>query len=64
MLPELQSFKDDSDPRDILNIWHPIDGKWVNITQIIRKTHTEYYNDGELVKTCYCVPDDSLMCKD
>ena len=34
-----------------IQIWHPIDGKWVHIQQITKDDTREYYTDGKLITT-------------
>jgi len=34
----------------ILNTWHPVNGKMVHILQLYHSGVTKYYTDGELIK--------------
>jgi hypothetical protein len=38
-------------PRTHIQIWHPIDGKWVDISQVYHEHEVKYYTDGKLVLT-------------
>lgn len=35
-----------------IDLWHPIEGKWVHIVQIYDGDEIRYYTDGELVEPC------------
>jgi hypothetical protein len=30
----------------LISVWHPVNGKWMNITQILRDGQVDYYTDG------------------
>ncbi len=35
----------------IIELWHPINGKWLHIYQIIKEHETVYYTNGKLILT-------------
>ena len=33
----------------IIEIWHPIDNKWIHLIQITKGYEREYFTDGQLI---------------
>jgi len=34
----------------VLEVWHPIDGKWAHILQVFKDGITTYYTNGKLAR--------------
>jgi hypothetical protein len=41
----------ENDNKEIIDIWHPVNGKWLRISQVIKEHEIEYYTDGKMIAT-------------